>query len=118
MAKQTKPKEVIIETPLVEDNESQLITEITKNDIENNPEIVDLGLQEGDVIIVNPNDIQVFDIPDQINSDFVSNDEQINPLETLKYYSTELLVSLEGIFIGGHAAQKRDQLIEFLQKLK
>ena len=76
-----------------------------------------------------------FTQPDTINQDFISEDNQgesinknkenndINPVITddltlLKFYSEELLVSLEGIFIGGRAAQKRDQLFEFLQKLK
>jgi hypothetical protein len=117
MAKQTKQKEVIIETPLVENNEGQLITEITKNDIENNPEIEGLGLQKGDIIEVDPNDVQTFNLIN-IDDELIPNSEALDSLETLKYYSTELLVSLEGIFIGGHAAQKRDQLIEFLQKLK
>ena len=78
---------------------------------------------------------KTFTKPDIINQDFISEDNQGEPVNTnkgnndinpavtddltlLKFYSEELLVSLEGIFIGGRAAQKRDQLFEFLQKLK
>lgn len=36
----------------------------------------------------------------------------------LLYYVDEFLLSIDGIFIGGLAAQKRDQLYEYLQKYK
>lgn len=39
-------------------------------------------------------------------------------LEQVAYYSEELLVSLEGIFIGGHAAQIKDQLYVALNNYK
>lgn len=39
-------------------------------------------------------------------------------LEQVAYYSEELLVSLEGIFIGGHAAQIKDQLYIALNNYK
>lgn len=77
---------------------------------------------------------KTFTKPDTINQDFTSEDNQgepmnsnknndVNPIVTddlalLKFYSEELLVSLGDIYIGGRAAQKRDQLFEFLQKLK
>jgi len=82
-----------------------------------------------------------FSKPDQINVDSISNDEHLNKinsggvdtsnpnleinqfsqqdyLEQVAYYSEELLVSLEGIFIGGHAAQIKDQLFVALHNYK
>lgn len=78
---------------------------------------------------------KTFTQPDIINQDFISEDNQVEPinknkgnndinpvvtddLTLLKFYSEELLISLGDIYIGGRAAQKRDQLFEFLQKLK
>lgn len=68
---------------------------------------------------------KTFDIPDQINTNFESNDSHLeilfskqDCLEQISYYSEELLVALEGIFIGGHAAQIKDQLFEVLHKYK
>ena len=39
-------------------------------------------------------------------------------LNQIAYYAGELVVELNGIYIGGVAAQKRDQLFEVLIKLK
>lgn len=90
---------------------------LTDKDIENFPELQDNGILGGDKIIVSNE--ESFYGEGIIN---IKNDD-INLLVTedltlLKFYSEELLISLEGIFIGGRAAQKRDQLFEFLQKLK
>jgi hypothetical protein len=64
------------------------------------------------------NNIQVFDEPNQITQDSVSQDEvtKVYTDDVLLFYVKELLVSLEGVFIGGYASQKRDQLIEYLNK--
>lgn len=88
-----------------------------------------------------------FTEPAQINVDFISNDEQLlilksipsgdlggidnsnsnleinqfsqqDYLEQVAYYAGELLVSLEGIFIGGHAQQVKDQLFVALHNYK
>jgi hypothetical protein len=99
---ETKP--IIIETPLEENNEGQLITKITESDIINNPELKELEMLPDDVIEVKPENIHTFEQPDQIDED------------PLLLYINEFLTSLEGIYIGGHASQKRDQLIEYLNK--
>ncbi len=39
-------------------------------------------------------------------------------LHQVSYYAEELLVALEGIFIGGHASQIRDQLYVALNNYK
>jgi len=79
-----------------------------------------------------------FSKPDEIITDFISNDDHLvnlpqtvltvnlgenqfsqqEYLEQVAYYSEELLVSLEGIFIGGHAAQIKDQLYVALNNYK
>lgn len=65
---------------------------------------------------VNPDDVQSFNEPDQITQDFISQDEltKVHTDDVLLFYVNELLVSLEGVFIGGAASQKRDQLISYL----
>jgi hypothetical protein len=107
--KKLEEKPTIVETPL---KEGKLETIITKNDLENNPDLEELGLKEDDLIIVEPQDVVVFEQPDLFKKDFVSQDQE----DMLLPYINEFLTSLEGIFIGGHAAQKRDQLIEYLNK--
>jgi hypothetical protein len=62
---------------------------------------------------INSVNIQSFDKPDQINNDFISQDE-VKTDDVLLFYVNELLVSLEGVFIGGKASQKKDQLISYL----
>lgn len=82
-----------------------------------------------------------FSKPDEIITDFISIDQVLEVkkllgsepiinipiknnyttqeyLEQVAYYSEELLVSLEGIFIGGHAAQIKDQLYIALNNYK
>ena len=74
---------------------------------------------------------EVIDIPktfeqsDVINEDFISDDPpqennftQPELLQQVVYYADHLLVALQGIYIGGHAAQLRDQLYEVLSKYK
>ena len=69
---------------------------------------------------------KTFEQPDIINDDFISNDEHLKEndftqpelLQQVVYYADHLLVALQGIYIGGHAAQLRDQLYEVLSKYK
>ncbi len=68
---------------------------------------------------------KTFENVDQIKNDFISNDQpfenkfsQEEYLQQIAYYAEELLVSLEGIFIGGHAAQIKDQLFVALHNYK
>jgi len=93
--------------------------EITENDIQNFPELGEEGILNGDKIFISNEDtfipdenLEAFNQSNQINEDFISQDKE----DPLLFYINELLVSLEGIFIGGHASQKRDQLIEYLNK--
>ena len=124
MAKQTtnkpsKSKELnILENPATNISGGFEVL-LTDKDIENFPELQDAGILGGDKIIISNE--ESFIVEEPINVNIKNND--INPvvnddLTLLRFYSEELLVSLEGIFIGGRAAQKRDQLFEFLQKLK
>jgi hypothetical protein len=61
---------------------------------------------------------KTFSEPDQINTNFISNDihlgenqySQEEYLYQISYYAEELLVALEDIFIGGHAQQVKEQL--------
>lgn len=86
--------------------------EITEKDIQNFPELGDNGVQKGDKIFIPDEYILGYDEPDQITNDFISQDED----SLLESYVKELLVSLEGVFIGGVASQKRDQLISYLYR--
>ena len=69
---------------------------------------------------------KMFEQPDIITEDFISNDEhpqennftQPELLQQVVYYADHLLVALQGIYIGGHAAQLRDQLYEVVYKYK
>jgi len=111
MAKKTstqkKEEELnILENPAT-NNEEGFQIEITEKDIQNFPELEEQGVQPGDTIVI-PNE-ETF-IPEE--------QTEFDPFTTLIYYSEELVNSLSGIFIGGAAAQKRDQLIEFLSKIK
>lgn len=99
--KKSEVKFINVENPLNDVKENKIILEVTEEDL-NNSELED----------TNPDDIKSFDEPDQINGDFVSQDED----NILEFYVRELLVSLEGLFIGGHASQKRDQLMSYLYK--
>lgn len=66
--------------------------------------------------------------PEIISQDFTSDnkqptkDQQTNPeyelLSQIAYYANELVVELNNVYIGGIAAQKRDQLFEVLSKFK
>lgn len=111
MAKKTlqqkKEEELnILENPAT-NHEEGFQVEITEKDIQNFPELEEQGVQPGDTIVI-PNE-ETF-IPEE--------QTEFDPYTTLIYYSEELVNSLGGIFIGGAAAQKRDQLIEFLSKIK
>lgn len=84
----------------------------TKEDILVEKEEKDLGLTMDNLEDLSNYNVKSFNTLDQINNDFISQDED----NLLEYYVKELLISLEGIFIGGHASQKRDQLISYLYK--
>lgn len=111
MAKKTltqkKEEELNILENTATNHEEGFQVEITEKDIQNFPELEEQGVQPGDIIVV-PNE-ETF-IPEE--------QTEFDPYTTLIYYSEELVNSLSGIFIGGAAAQKRDQLIEFLSKIK
>ena len=111
MAKKTlaqkKEEELnILENPAT-NHEEGFQVEITEKDIQNFPELKKQGVQPGDEVFV------------QNEETFIPEEQtEFDPYTTLIYYSEELVNSLSGIFIGGAAAQKRDQLIEFLSKIK
>ena len=76
---------------------------------------------ELDNIITEANDISVIDteiianIPvNQKSSDF----DIYSSLSNLIFYSKEFLLSIDGIYLGGYANQKRDQLISNIDKLE
>lgn len=111
MAKKTlaqkKEEELnILENPAT-NHEEGFQVEITEKDIQNSPELEEQDIQSGNKIII-PKE-ETF-IPEE--------QTEFDPYTTLIYYSEELVNSLSGIFIGGAASQKRDQLIEFLSKIK
>ena len=111
MAKKTlaqkKEEELnILENPAT-NHEEGFQVEITEKDIQNFPELKKQGVQPGDEVFV------------QNEETFIPEEQtEFDPYTTLIYYSEELVNSLSGIFIGGAAAQKRDQLMEFLSKIK
>jgi len=124
MAKQTtnkasKSKELnILENPAT-NTDGGFEVLLTNKDIENFPKLQDAGILGGDKIIISNEESFIVEEPMNANS----KNQNTNPIITddltlLKFYSEELLVSLGDIYIGGRAAQKRDQLFEFLQKLK
>lgn len=52
---------------------------------------------------------------DPPHEDEFNKDELLNQIA---YYASELIVELNNVYIGGIAAQKRDQLFEVLSKFK
>lgn len=64
---------------------------------------------------------KTFDEPDIINEDAIWDDTHLvkeELLENIVIYSENLVSVLEGIYIGGHAAQVKDQLYTVLHQYR
>ena len=91
-----------------------------KEEVINNIELDNIITEANDIPVIELNDIETIidtstNIPvNQKSSDF----DPYSSLSNLIFYSKEFLLSIDGIYLGGYANQKRDQLISNIDKLE
>jgi hypothetical protein len=100
-----------IEKTTLKEEEKIEVTNNYNSDIELDNTEIDTTIPEVNNIPI----IELNNIPVNQNS---NNFDPYISLSNLIFYSKELLLSLEGIYLGGYANQKRDQLISNIDKLE